>query len=375
MASSPFGLFIVLPYEIRLLIWEDLIRQGSLAILRTSRALYHDIADRLYDTFDIHLSPLFEDPWIDIRCRLLHANWVIEERDYPRWMKLARLPYHRVKLVIHLYAPDPDDPAQFAILWAKASRLVRIINAPDDAREDSDSEDEDSGYWSELDTRYKSEFDIYEQSDCYEDSQKPSMTMSIHLRKKHCVDWLSNGEVTSTLRSFGYGADFNEILLPFCRLTGVGSFCVIPDTPEMDEIADWGFINYASAFIASEGFVTLNDTIYSRAPEYRDLVRTFDDIASLVTERDDFMKHLPFKSPIHGRTAKLICHDYRAHMLEDIETKPKLLCLEKHLHRMRHVSLLRDYSDTTTMADPDLESLVPAGFPGVILYNSMELMI
>lgn len=124
MSASPFGRFTVLPSEIRLLIWEELVKGGSLAILRTSQAIYHDIADRLYNTFDIHLTTFLEDPWIEIRCKRLRASWVIGRQDFLKFSDLARVPYDKVKLVVHIYAPDPDDCGQFILLWEKISRLT-----------------------------------------------------------------------------------------------------------------------------------------------------------------------------------------------------------------------------------------------------------
>ncbi|GKZ69526.1 hypothetical protein AnigIFM50267_004737 [Aspergillus niger] len=302
MSASPFGRFIVLPSEIRLLIWEELVKGGSLAILRTSQAIYHDIADRLYDTFDIHLTTLLEDPWIEIRCKRLCASWVIGRQDFLKFSDLARVPYDKVKLVVHIYAPDPDDCGQFILLWEKISRLTRMLCHADDSRNYNI-------YWRRLG---------YEPLRHCEPSPETFISMVIRLRKHNGVDWVNDGQVTSTFCTEGLGYDFNEVLLPFCRLSRVRRFRVIPDTEEMTEAADWGFVNYASAFIMSEGFVTSNDTFYSDDPEYRDIARTFDSIAGLVDGRDDFILaleafHLPH---ISGRTAALMRREHYTLLLD-----------------------------------------------------------
>lgn len=77
--------------------------------------------------------------------------------------------------------------------------------------------------------------------------------MVIRLRKHNGVDWVNDGQVTSTFCTEGLGYDFNEVLLPFCRLSRVRRFRVIPDTEEMTEAADWGFVNYASASSCQKG--------------------------------------------------------------------------------------------------------------------------
>ncbi|OJI87269.1 hypothetical protein ASPTUDRAFT_54257 [Aspergillus tubingensis CBS 134.48] len=240
MSASPFGHFIFFPSEIRLLIWENLVKEGSLAILRTSQAIYHDIADRLYDTFDIHLFPTFEDPWIEIRCKLLRVKWVIGRRDYNKF---------------------------------KISKLTQILCTIDDSRK---YRDRGNTYY-----KYRSE-PVYERLHQFGSTPEAVISMAICLRKHNGVDWIRNGQVNSTFCKNGLGYDFNEVLLPFCRLSRVRRFEIIQDTEEMVVAADWAFANHATAFIMSEGFVTSNNAVYSQDPGYEDIV-----IAGLLSYRDD----------------------------------------------------------------------------------------
>ncbi|PWY85497.1 hypothetical protein BO83DRAFT_394865 [Aspergillus eucalypticola CBS 122712] len=274
MNAAPFGYFIFFASVIRLLIWEKLVQEGSLAILRTSQAIYHDIADRLYNTFDIHLSSTFEDPWIEIRCKLLRVKWVIGRRDHNKFSNLPRVPYDKVKLVVHIYAPDPDDCGQFILLWEKISKLTQMLEP------------------------------MYEGS--YQSGSTPEavISMVIRLRKHNGVDWIRNGQVSSTFCNNGLGYDFNEVLLPFCRLSRVRRFGIISDTEEMAVAADWAFANYA--------------TRLSQDPGYGDIARTFDGIAGLLNHRDDFFT--PWVDyrflQVPGRTLTLMRREQQIYLVD-----------------------------------------------------------
>ncbi|OJZ92812.1 hypothetical protein ASPFODRAFT_56361 [Aspergillus luchuensis CBS 106.47] len=309
MSASPFGYFIFLPSEIRLLIWENLVKEGSLAILRTSQAIYHDIADRLYDTFDVHLSTIFEDPWIEIRCKLLRVNWVIGRRDYNKFSNLARVPYDKVKLVVHINAPDPDDSGQMILLWEKISKLTQMLCTIDDSRNYRDRGNPHYKYWSEP---------MYEGLHQFGSTPEAVISMVIRLRKYNGVDWIRNSQVNSTFCNNGLGYDFNEVLLPFCRLSRLRRFEIISDTEEMAVAADWAFANYAIAFIMTEGFVTFNNAVYSQNPEYGDIVRTFDGIAGLLNHRDDFFSlwgDYRFLQ-VPGRTLSLMRHEQLIYLVD-----------------------------------------------------------
>ncbi|KAL4911947.1 hypothetical protein BDW62DRAFT_206949 [Aspergillus aurantiobrunneus] len=75
--------------------------------MRASRAIYGDISGRLYDTIEIHLSPLVGEDCF--------------------WNGLWGLPYDKVKLAINIYASDPQEKAQLILLWLKVRGLAAIL--------------------------------------------------------------------------------------------------------------------------------------------------------------------------------------------------------------------------------------------------------
>jgi hypothetical protein len=140
-ATTQGGLFDRLPYELRLQIWENALSDGSTNIMRTSHGINEEISERLYDTLDIHLSPIYDDPWIRVSCRRMHLNWTIKSpteknKHTPNPDKCCRdiydgllpLPFEKLKLVINIYAPDHRDGAQLLLLWQKVRALVAILN-------------------------------------------------------------------------------------------------------------------------------------------------------------------------------------------------------------------------------------------------------
>lgn len=124
---SPYGSFQRLPAELRLAIWEYALSNGSTAIMRTSRAFYEDISDRLYDTIQYHLYPRYDDPWIRVSSRRLRVSWTVERRENCFWGGLWDLPYNKTNLSIRIYAPDPKEKAQLIQLWLKVYAVVAIL--------------------------------------------------------------------------------------------------------------------------------------------------------------------------------------------------------------------------------------------------------
>jgi hypothetical protein len=135
------GLFDNLPYELRIQIWENALSDGSTNIMRTSRGINEEISERLYDTLDIHLSHIYEDPWMRVSCRRMHLDWTIkcpaEKNNHtPNPDKSCRdiyegllpLPFEKLKLVVNIYAPDHQDGVQLLLLWQKVRALVAILN-------------------------------------------------------------------------------------------------------------------------------------------------------------------------------------------------------------------------------------------------------
>jgi hypothetical protein len=109
--------------------------------MRTSRGINEEISERLYDALDIHLSPIYDDPWMRVSCRRMHLDWTIKcpaEKDNhtPNPDKSCRdiyegllpLPFEKLKLVVNIYAPDHRDGAQLLLLWQKVRALLAILN-------------------------------------------------------------------------------------------------------------------------------------------------------------------------------------------------------------------------------------------------------
>ncbi|RAL00706.1 uncharacterized protein BO80DRAFT_95886 [Aspergillus ibericus CBS 121593] len=247
MAASPLGQLGKLPYEIRLDIYEKLLamKDSSIAILHTSRAIYEEISDRLNDTLSFHLSPLFDTPWIEVYCKRLRGRWSIPNHSPACQQRFARAPYHKMHLVIHLYAPDPRDPGQIVLLWQKAQYLVDMLESATIA------------------------------------------SVVICLREHKGCDWQEGGH---PLESIPYPThshpDHHIVFLPFCRLSNVLTFRVVPDTRRMDRVTDWSLINYGRDFILNNVYQNYNDGLLSQDRQYRDIVRTFDDVDARIRDTD-----------------------------------------------------------------------------------------
>ncbi|PYH30083.1 uncharacterized protein BO87DRAFT_400755 [Aspergillus neoniger CBS 115656] len=271
MERSPLGQLGKLPYEIRLEIYEKLFaKKTPLTILRCSRAIHGEITKRLYDTLNIHLTPVFNDPWIEVRCKRLRLRWTIPNHSWIAQARFSWIPYHKVNLVIHIYAPDPRNPGQIALLWQKVQYLVYILQ------------------------------------------NRAVASIVIRLREHQGRDWQEEGHV---VESIPYPnkcrPDHHIVFLPFCRLISVGSFRVLPDTRRMDRVTDWGLINYGRDFILNNGYRNYNDGPLSQDRQYRDIVRDFDNIDGLIRDTDFFLETR--LDTMRGNTAAMLRLDRVAH--------------------------------------------------------------
>ncbi|GLA74310.1 hypothetical protein AtubIFM55763_005549 [Aspergillus tubingensis] len=308
MERSPLGQLGKLPYEIRLEIYEKLfkIKNSPLKILRCSRAIYREITDRLYDTLNIHLTPVFNDPWIEIHCKRLRLRWTIPNHSWTAQHRFLCIPYYKVNLVIHIHAPDPRDPGQIALLWQKAQYLVDILRNAIVA------------------------------------------SIVIRLRKHQGRDWQEEGHV---LESIPYPdksrPDHHIIFLPFCRLCNVGDFRVLPDTRRMDRVTDWGLINYGRDFILNNGYRNYNDGPLSQDWQNRDIVRDFDNIDALIRDTDFFLETR--LDTLHGNTAAMLRLDRAAHwpLAVPVSWSPRL---------ERSLLDIRQYPGSVNLHDPGLNS-------------------
>ncbi|KAL4968628.1 uncharacterized protein BDV14DRAFT_144983 [Aspergillus stella-maris] len=130
--TTEFGSLALLPPELRFMIYEHTVTNGSApALMRTSKAINSEIKPRLYDTIDIHLYPRKLDPWARISFPLLpETSWTIEqEEDFDtRRRGVSALPYtrfNRTRVVI--YAPDTKIIGQLAYLWIKTDAFAHVL--------------------------------------------------------------------------------------------------------------------------------------------------------------------------------------------------------------------------------------------------------
>ena len=130
---SALGSFARLPVELHLTIWEYIfylelhtpLKQEHLPILRTSRALHNEITSINYDTVEVHITPAFQEGtlvYLQKKSRQLQSATAYKNS------KFAAIPFDKVNMEIHLYAPDPADPGQLLLLYRKAKKLVSGIS-------------------------------------------------------------------------------------------------------------------------------------------------------------------------------------------------------------------------------------------------------
>lgn len=154
MASSSLGVFAKLPSEIRLMIWNKLCPSGwhrdktDLAILRTSKQLYAEVLDQLYMSvkeFTFFIRPEFDRhkdlsylgfEMRDIRHRSNHGE---TKEESPKWIfssaeeAISRgfqyLPLHIIPCVVHIEAPDPEDPGQLVCSSLRLQQLADLLQS------------------------------------------------------------------------------------------------------------------------------------------------------------------------------------------------------------------------------------------------------
>ncbi|KAF9887310.1 hypothetical protein FE257_010305 [Aspergillus nanangensis] len=261
MEPSPMGYFGRLPVELRMMIWTDILTQRSTTILRTSSAIYDDIAGPLYETFQITLSPNYNDPWLTLQSTWTKLTWELQPRDGRRKRKkFWKLLYNRSKLIVDILAPQPKDPAQIILLWKKVHDLVTILN------------------------RAK-----YDRSH-----------IVVRLKQHQGQDW-QNGK--TPVQNIKYPGDPHPnhliVFLPLCRLIRVRKMEFHLISTDVDRFATHrGFIRYVN------------------------ITRIFDNIDGMVTDIDFFFECKLDVLP--GRTAAMLRLDRFANWFttRDAETSP-----------------------------------------------------
>ncbi|PYH93824.1 hypothetical protein BO71DRAFT_430555 [Aspergillus ellipticus CBS 707.79] len=211
------------------------MRKPSVHLLCCSRAIYEEITDRLID--------------------------------------FSRAPYHKINLVIHIYAPDPRDPGQIILLWQKVQYLVDILG----------------------------------------NATAGCASLVIRLRAHKGCDWQAGGRVVESIPyPNSRRPDHSVVFGPFCRVSNVGSLRVISDSRSLDRVADWGFVNYGREFILNNGYQNYNDGPLSRDRQYRDLTRNFDDIETSWIRDTNFFFEMRLDD-LPGDTATMLRLDRAAH--------------------------------------------------------------
>ncbi|PYI08326.1 hypothetical protein BO78DRAFT_395717 [Aspergillus sclerotiicarbonarius CBS 121057] len=229
MEASPLGDFGKLSSELRLQIWEHVLSSGSTDILRTNRAIFNDIAGRLYDTFDTHISPSYNDSWFQLQCKRLRVSYHLSKPELTqKHDKLRNLPWGYLKLEVHLYAPDQHDPGQIILLWQRLEDLVYLLN------------------------RARS---------------RPSQIV-VHLQNHHDHSWVQNGKINESIEyPAGRLPDFLIAFLPLSRLKGVHNLQVIADSHTLLDSPDWALITRACNFVMNNQSEKPNDP--PTIPRYR----------------------------------------------------------------------------------------------------------
>lgn len=275
MPSPSLGLFGKLPSETRLIIWEHLIRHpfNLRNLLQTSRGIYEDLTERMYDKWDVYIHPAYGGHWMapmdnTIHCRRLKIKW--------RWctvycedpIRRQNFPFHKAQLFVHILPPDPREPGEIVSLWKKLNMMVRTLNAQADHPKD----------------------------------------IVIYLDRRRGRDWLVDGKAVESIPyPGGRRPDHDIVFLPFCQLRNVGRIRVQTKTRKLDEAADWTLVKYGCDFLVHGGGEEHNDLESSSNPETRELARRFGNLQALVMDTEFFLDTQLDTLP--GRVAAMLRRD------------------------------------------------------------------
>ncbi|KAL3457504.1 hypothetical protein BJX64DRAFT_293095 [Aspergillus heterothallicus] len=113
------GIFDKLPYELRLQVWETALSDGSTNIMSTSRVINEEIS---FMPTNVHR--------LDIKSPKEKTNYASNDDNGSRdiYGGFLGLPFEKLKVVVKIYAPDPQDGAQLILLWHKVRALIAILN-------------------------------------------------------------------------------------------------------------------------------------------------------------------------------------------------------------------------------------------------------
>ncbi|KAL4807375.1 hypothetical protein BDV18DRAFT_159597 [Aspergillus unguis] len=134
---TSMGSLSSLPAEVRLMIYEQSLKAGTLpSLMRTSRAIHDEIKPRLYDVVDIHITPDARSPYMEISFKHLSSSpsssrtWTIVDETVAQERNgiLTRLPYNKFTSTrLNLYAFDPANRGQLLYLLSKVDELIHVL--------------------------------------------------------------------------------------------------------------------------------------------------------------------------------------------------------------------------------------------------------
>lgn len=303
-----FGALGTLPLELRLRIWEYLFsfsscKPNQMAILRANRAIYQETSYFLYDIIDVSISPS-DCHTVAMSPRRLGVWWNLDHQHAKR-LRFERLPYRRIQLVVHLYAPS--GPAELVLLWQKVNTLV----------------------------------DILRNRACFR-------RLDIMFKQYQGQDWQWKGKAKESIyHPLGIRPDHDIVFMPFCYLENVRSMTITPSSPEMDNAVDWRFINYGRDSVFQKK--KRNDrSTYLGDPNYVGLVRIFDNIESLILDTKFFLDTKLDSIP--GHLANMLRLKRYATWFPDGEC-------DKSPYQEYILTVLRDYAETAKTYDRGLRRL------------------
>lgn len=246
------GNFIKLPYELRLMIWEELrphgqdkttadtasskqsrrIPKSGLSILRANRGLHDEIHRPLYKNMVMafEISPVYEkDVWITANCRQGQAVWKLQNEDDAVGRGFLDLPYDRVDVVVDIVAPDNRDQAQLVCLWGKISRFVDFMGGTQRNKKGKNIQD--------MTIRFRK--NAITGSDWYDYANEMMIVSAINIANCEQLPM----KAFDPINGMHYYSNSDVAFTPFLRLRNAQSITVTAHSEELYKALNWDLIN------------------------------------------------------------------------------------------------------------------------------------
>ncbi|OOF93315.1 hypothetical protein ASPCADRAFT_7547 [Aspergillus carbonarius ITEM 5010] len=291
------GDFGKLPAELRLSIWEVLLSSGSAAILRTNKAIFNDIAGRLYNTLQLHISPSYSDSWLLLQCKRLRVSWHLSKPELmKKSAKFRNLPWGSLKLVVHVYAPAPNDPGEIILLWQRVEDFVSLLN----------------------------------------DAESRPSQITVRLQNHHNHSWEQEDTINESIKYPGDALpDFVIPFLSLCWLKGVQDFQVTSDSCTLRESPGWAVITRCSDIIMNQQKEKYQN------PAFNSLIPMFDNIIAWRINAAFFLD--TSLDSIPGPTADLLRRERFAEWF-----------VSQSSYRKEHLDIIREHPYVVPIHDPSL---------------------